>query len=59
MISLSIHVPNFANVAARTEKELVKLFKSGKQNIEKWMRLNKLKLNSKKSSLVIDGRSPN
>ena len=46
-------------VAAKTEKELPNLLKSGVLYIKKWMRLNKLKLNHKKSSLLIYGRSRN
>ena len=46
-------------VAARTENELLNLLKSVCYTFKKWTRLNNLKLNHKKSSLEIYGRSPN
>ena len=59
-----IIIPSFADdthftVAARTERELLLVLKKGMEQIEKWMRVNKLKLNHKKSQFVIYGRSVN
>ena len=58
-ILLSLADNTHYTAAARTEKRLLNLLKSGMLYIEKWMRLNKLKLNHKKSSLVIYGWSSN
>lgn len=43
-------------VAARTENELMTILKQGISSIEKWMRVNKLKLNHNKSNFLIYGR---